>query len=122
MRHTDRGFTLIELLTVIAILGVLSALAIPAYSNFQRKAFDGRAIHDLANATIAEEAHYVTNEVYVSFSAVGPVKIGVPGLVVSDTITLEVVAAGQSYTATSTSSKGTGIVFTYDSTGGVIQP
>jgi type IV pilus assembly protein PilE len=114
-RRCDRGFTLIELLVVIAIIGVLAAIAIQAMSRYRAQAYDAAAIHDLANAVNAEEAYYATNEIYVSFTASGPANVSVPQMSVSGTVTLQMVAATESFQGTATSSRGSGRIFSYDS-------
>lgn len=111
----SRGFTLIELLTVVAIIGVLAAIAIQAVSRYRATAYDARAMHDLANAVHAEEAYYATNQTYVSFAATGPAMSVIPGVAVSETVSLEMNGTLDEFDGSAASSRGTGKVFSYDS-------
>ena len=112
-----RGFSLIELLTVIAVVSVLAVIAMQQYQHYRAASFDARAMHDVGNAAVAQEAHYATAHTYVSFEVTGPAVLSVPGLVVSETITLAAIASPDQdlYTITGSSSLGSGKLFTYDS-------
>ena len=65
----QKGFTLIELMIVIAIIGILAAVAIPNYLNYTRKAKTAEAKTNLAAIRTCEEAYRAENERYMACGA-----------------------------------------------------
>ena len=45
-RRNQKGFTLIELMIVIAIIGILAAIAVPQFSKYRARSFNTQAIAD----------------------------------------------------------------------------
>ena len=61
----QKGFTLIELLVVILIIGILAAIALPAFLNQRSKAQDTEAKSKARTAQTALETYYVNEQTYV---------------------------------------------------------
>ncbi len=59
-----RGFTLIEVLVVIALVGVLSGIAITQYARFRARAFDSKVAATVRGVATGEEAFYAENRIY----------------------------------------------------------
>ena len=59
-----KGFTLIELLIVVAIIGILAAVAIPQFASYRQKGYNSAAVSDLKNAKTTFEAYYADNQYY----------------------------------------------------------
>ena len=64
--HTRKGgFTLIELMIVVAIIGILAAIAIPNFLQFQLRSKTGEAKTNIAAIRTAEEGYFAEFNNYV---------------------------------------------------------
>ncbi len=64
LKKGQKGFTLIELLIVVAIIGILAAIAIPQFSAYRQKAFNAAAQSDLKTMKTSVEGYYTDNYYY----------------------------------------------------------
>lgn len=70
-RKLQSGFTLIELMIVVAIIGILAAIAIPNFIKFQAKAKQSEAKSNLKAIFVAKKSHFAENNTFACTSLCG---------------------------------------------------
>ena len=76
MKHSN-GFTFIEFSVVLAILGILAAIAVPQYSSYRERAYNQTAISDLKNIAAAQESFFADHQTYKAIEQCAKVESGV---------------------------------------------
>ena len=67
---TERGFSLVELLTVMMIMGILAAIAVPTFAGSKRNGQDALAQTSLRTALSAQRTYYVDYQAYTTSVAI----------------------------------------------------
>lgn len=113
----DEGFTLLELLVVIAVLGVLAAIAIQQFVIYRSRSIDSQMRSDLKSAAMAMESYFADFQSYPN-SVGGLTSVGFRQTSgVSLTIN---VTSPASFILTASKPSGTQASFTFDSSTGLI--
>jgi type IV pilus assembly protein PilA len=114
-QRSQKGFTLIELMIVVAIIGILAAIAIPQFASYRKKAQDSAAKSALKNLATAQENYYATENTYTMTRA------NLVGWTVEPTVVVHITASGVTSWVADASHTSSDNTFTYDSSAGGIQ-
>jgi type IV pilus assembly protein PilE len=107
----NRGFTLIELMTTVAILAVLTAIALPAYRGYVQTSREGTLINNIATIEVFQEDYRLRTGNYQPgvYNGAPDANLTVLGWQPQDNdgTTYTITVAGATYSVTATDRTGT---------------
>ena len=108
MKSMQKGFTLIELMIVVAIIGILAAVAIPAYQDYTKRAHVSEGLGLAAAAKVAVTESYSSTGSFPTSNATAGIATSITGNAVQSVV----VSNGGVITVTYTNRVATGAALT----------
>jgi len=106
--RAEGGYTLVEMMIVVALLGILGAVAIPAYQGYVKTGKEAEGKAGLSNIALLEEQYFAENRTYdtvlatIGYTPENPTHF-------NWTIAAGASGIATSFTATATGKAGTGL-------------
>ena len=117
----DKGFTLIELLIIIAIIGILAAIAIPQFSAYKQRTYNSDTQAILHNLYLSCKAYWADNDAS-SACATADITSKTYGFTASPEMTITIKKGTEAhFAATASNSNALGVTYSIDSAGTIIK-